>query len=177
MSARVRSGLLVRFISHAPLVIPSCRHLFAQWNGLILYGIHSCRLVLRDVAGLGRSVGWVALVVRSVKLVHQCIDTCEAGTFSWRRLPLSDTRRSCPARIDPQREAARFQNLSVAGCLFDLRWFTSRTLCFGDMPHVRRLHIPLTKRVKLRTGNRHPATQASTIRCQRPYWLGSPAHP
>jgi hypothetical protein len=58
-----------------------------------------CRPVLREVPGLGRSVGRAAVVVRSVKLVHQPIEAGEAGMCSWPGLPVSDPRPSCSARF------------------------------------------------------------------------------
>lgn len=92
---------------------------FTSRIGDILHVVELCRSVLRDVPGMGRSVGWVAVVVRSVKLVHQPVESCEARTFSWPTLPVSDTRRSCSARICPPHGAASPQDVSVARCLFD----------------------------------------------------------
>ena len=49
--------------------------------GRILHVVDLCRPVLREVPGLDRSVGRAAVVVRSVKLVHQRIESGEAGMF------------------------------------------------------------------------------------------------
>ena len=58
----------------------------------ILPIVELCRPVLREVLGLGRSVGRAAVVVGSVKLVHQRIESGEAHTFFWPSLPVSDPR-------------------------------------------------------------------------------------
>jgi hypothetical protein len=81
--------------------------------GRILLGVGLCRPVLREVPGSGRSVGRAAVVVRSVKLVHQRIESGEAGTFSWPVFPVSEPRRSCWTRS--RRAGSRQRTEGVLG--------------------------------------------------------------
>ena len=60
--------------------LPCTVPLFTDSRGpIILHVVDRCRLVLREVPGLGRSAGRAAVVVCSVKLVHQRIESGEAG--------------------------------------------------------------------------------------------------
>jgi hypothetical protein len=79
---------------------------------------------------LGRSLGRAAVVVRAVKLVHQCIESGEAGMGFWPPLPVSKPRRSCSAR-----SAAAWSRHStaraVARCLLDRTMVHAAPTFFG----------------------------------------------
>lgn len=103
--------------------------------------------------GLGRSVCRAAVVVRSVKLVHQRIESGEAGMFSWPMLPVSSPRRSCSARFcrsvePPFRRTCRCQvparSHDGSPCANPFR---------GDS-HSYRSNSPWPQRVKFPTGIR-----------------------
>ena len=67
MAILARNGLFISLVFHMLLVFQLIRYLFPQYEGFNLSGILSRHLVLRDVAGLGRSVDLLAIVVCSVK--------------------------------------------------------------------------------------------------------------
>ena len=85
----------------------------------------SCAVV-REVPVLGRSVCRVAIVVRSVKLVHQCIESGEAGMSSWRMFPILDRRQSCSARFCRSVDPPVRSTCPLPGAGSITRWFTWR---------------------------------------------------
>jgi hypothetical protein len=82
--------------------------------------------VLRLVPGLGRSVCRAAVVVRSVKLVHQPIEAGEVSMCSWPRLPVSDPRPSCWARFCRSVKPPLLRTCPLPGACPITRWFTLR---------------------------------------------------
>jgi hypothetical protein len=79
---------------------------------------------------LGRSLGRAAVVVRAVKLVHQCIESGEAGMGFWPPLPVSKPRRSC----SPPSAAAWSRHSTaraVARCLLDRTMVHAAPTFFG----------------------------------------------
>jgi hypothetical protein len=116
-------------------VCPGCREssrippaLVSPWPPLasVLFCSLSVLPVLRVVPGLGRSVCRVAVVVRSVKLVQHPIESGEAGMCSWPRLPVSDPRPSCSARLYRSEKPPILSTCPLPGACSITRWFTLR---------------------------------------------------
>src|SRR5438477_11220055 len=73
--------------------------LVSDRTGRILRVVDLCHPVLREVPGLGRSVCRAAIVVRSVKLVHQRIESVEAGHVLGQSSTFLIRVHSCSARF------------------------------------------------------------------------------
>ena len=123
----------------APLVVPTAENRLACHSlrdsgplstdriGHILHDVDRCRPVLRQAPGVGRSVCRAALVVRSVKLVHQRIESGEAGMCSsWPMLPVSNPRRSCSARFSCGVQPPFYSTCPMPGACSITRWFALR---------------------------------------------------
>jgi hypothetical protein len=120
------NGLLRRFLCSLRTSVP----LPAVGMGRILHGVDLGRLVLRQVPRLGRRMGRAAVVMRSVKLVHQRIESGEASRFFGQCSPFS----GCvdPIRHDAAgRGAAIAQGLFLARCQLDRDGSLCATFC-GD---------------------------------------------
>ena len=181
-----------------PWICPACLWpLSTNAIGRILHVVDLCRPVLREVPGLGRSVGRAALVVRSVKLVHQPIESGEAGMCSWLMLPVSDPRRSCSARFCRSVEPPFHSACPLPGACSITRWFTLRRPFSGDVPflplkqplaqarEVAYWHPVMQRRNRVRPDsndrsaeNSSPPLSARARLARRPKWLScrSQAH-
>ena len=144
-SSRMASA--VGFLSTVP---PA---LVTDGTASILQLVDLCRRCSAKSRSWAGALNRAAVVVRSVKLVHQRIESGEAGMFSWPMLPVSNPRRSCSARFcrsvePPFRSTCRCQvparSHDGSPCANPFR---------GDS-HSYRSNSPWPQRVKLPTGIR-----------------------
>jgi hypothetical protein len=112
--------------------------LLTDCTGRILHVVDLCCAVLREVPGWAGAFGRAAVVVRSVKLVHQRIESGEAGMGSWRVLPVSQSAPIVLSTTCRSVEPPFHSTCLLPGAGSIARWFTLRQPFAGDVPFLQR---------------------------------------